>query len=256
MRAKATKTVAAQNMARRAEKLLSGLEAVRQSDRVAKLRFPDPAPCGKTPLTASGLSKSYGSLEIFTDVNLAIDKGSKVVVLGLNGAGKTTLLRMLAGVEQPDTGEVAPGHGLKIGYYAQEHETLDNDRTILENMRSAAPDMDLVEVRKILGSFLFTGDDVEKPAGVLSGGEKTRLALATLVVSSANVLLLDEPTNNLDPASREEILGALRSFTGAVVLVTHDEGAVLALEPERIILLPDGVEDLWNESYGDLVSLA
>jgi ATPase subunit of ABC transporter with duplicated ATPase domains len=177
-------------------------------------------------------------------------------VLGLNGAGKTTLLRMLAGVEQPDTGEVVPGHGLKIGYYAQEHETLDNDRTILENMRSAAPDMDLVEVRKILGSFLFTGDDVEKPAGVLSGGEKTRLALATLVVSSANVLLLDEPTNNLDPASREEILGALRSFTGAVVLVTHDEGAVHALEPERIILLPDGVEDLWNESYGDLVSLA
>jgi ATPase subunit of ABC transporter with duplicated ATPase domains len=256
MRAKATKTVAAQNMARRAEKLLSGLEAVRQSDRVARLRFPDPAPCGKTPLTAAGLSKSYGSLEIFTDVDLAIDKGSKVVVLGLNGAGKTTLLRMLAGVEQPDTGEVVPGHGLKIGYYAQEHETLDNDRTILENMRSAAPDMDLVEVRKILGSFLFTGDDVEKPAGVLSGGEKTRLALATLVVSSANVLLLDEPTNNLDPASREEILGALRSFTGAVVLVTHDEGAVHALEPERIILLPDGVEDLWNESYGDLVSLA
>jgi ATPase subunit of ABC transporter with duplicated ATPase domains len=116
--------------------------------------------------------------------------------------------------------------------------------------------MDLVEVRKILGSFLFTGDDVDKPAGVLSGGEKTRLALATLVVSSANVLLLDEPTNNLDPASREEILGALRSFEGAVVLVTHDEGAVDALQPERIILLPDGVEDLWNESYADLVSLA
>jgi ATPase subunit of ABC transporter with duplicated ATPase domains len=229
---------------------------VRQHDRVTKLRFPTPAPCGKTPLTAEGLSKSYGSLEIFTDVDLAIDKGSRVVVLGLNGAGKTTLLRMLAGVEQPDTGQVVPGHGLKIGYYAQEHETLDADRTILENMRSAAPDMDLVEVRKILGSFLFTGDDVDKPAGVLSGGEKTRLALATLVVSSANVLLLDEPTNNLDPASREEILGALRSFEGAVVLVTHDEGAVDALQPERIILLPDGVEDLWNESYADLVSLA
>jgi ATPase subunit of ABC transporter with duplicated ATPase domains len=205
---------------------------------------------------AEGLSKSYGSLEIFTDVDLAIDKGSKVVVLGLNGAGKTTLLRMLAGVEQPDTGEVIPGYGLKIGYYAQEHETLDSDRTILENMRSAAPDTDLVEIRKILGSFLFSGDDVDKPAGVLSGGEKTRLALATLVVSSANVLLLDEPTNNLDPASREEILGALRSFSGAVVLVTHDEGAVHALEPERIILLPDGVEDLWNEGYADLVSLA
>jgi ATPase subunit of ABC transporter with duplicated ATPase domains len=256
MRAKATKTVAAQNMARRAEKLLSGLEAVRASDKVAKLRFPDPAPCGKTPLTASGLSKSYGSLEIFTDVDLAIDKGSRVVVLGLNGAGKTTLLRLLAGVEKPDTGQVEPGHGLKLGYYAQEHETLDPDRSVLENMRSAAPDMDLVEIRKILGSFLFSGDDVEKPAGVLSGGEKTRLALATLVVSSANVLLLDEPTNNLDPASREEILGALHTFTGAVVLVTHDEGAVEALQPERIILLPDGVEDMWGEDYADLVSLA
>ncbi|MGW7447172.1 ABC-F family ATP-binding cassette domain-containing protein [Kitasatospora sp. NPDC054795] len=256
MRAKATKTVAAQNMARRADKLLSGLEQVRVNDKVAKLRFPEPAPCGKTPLTASGLSKSYGSLEIFTDVDLAIDRGSRVVVLGFNGAGKTTLLRMLAGVEQPDTGEVIPGHGLKIGYYAQEHETLDPERSVLENMRSAAPDTDLVQIRKILGSFLFSGDDVDKPAGVLSGGEKTRLALATLVVSSANVLLLDEPTNNLDPASREEILGALREFSGAVVLVTHDEGAVEALDPERIILLPDGVEDLWNPSYADLVSLA
>ncbi|MER6129527.1 ABC-F family ATP-binding cassette domain-containing protein [Streptomyces sp. NPDC001795] len=256
MRAKATKTVAAQNMARRADKLLAGLEAARQSDKVAKLRFPEPAPCGKTPLTGEGLSKSYGSLEIFTDVDLAIDKGSRVVILGLNGAGKTTLLRLLAGVEQPDTGAVVPGHGLKLGYYAQEHETLDADRTVLENMRSAAPDMDLVEVRKVLGSFLFSGDDVDKPAGVLSGGEKTRLALATLVVSSANVLLLDEPTNNLDPASREEILGALRTYKGAVVLVTHDEGAVEALQPERIILLPDGVEDLWGSDYADLVALA
>ncbi|MFI8852202.1 ABC-F family ATP-binding cassette domain-containing protein [Streptomyces sp. 891-h] len=256
MRAKATKAVAAKNMARRAEKLLSGLEGERQSDKVAKLRFPDPAPCGKTPLMAEDLSKSYGSLEIFTGVDLAIDRGSRVVILGLNGAGKTTLLRLLAGVEEPDTGKVVPGHGLKLGYYAQEHETLDPDRTVLENMRSAAPDMDLVAIRKTLGSFLFSGDDVDKPAGVLSGGEKTRLALATLVVSSANVLLLDEPTNNLDPASREEILGALHTFTGAVVLVTHDEGAVEALQPERIIMLPDGVEDLWGAEYADLVALA
>ncbi|WP_431983635.1 ABC-F family ATP-binding cassette domain-containing protein [Streptomyces qinglanensis] len=256
MRAKATKAVAAKNMARRAEKLLSGLEGERQSDKVAKLRFPDPAPCGKTPLMAEDLSKSYGSLEIFTGVDLAVDRGSRVVILGLNGAGKTTLLRLLAGVEEPDTGKVVPGHGLKLGYYAQEHETLDPERTVLENMRSAAPDMDLVEIRKTLGSFLFSGDDVDKPAGVLSGGEKTRLALATLVVSSANVLLLDEPTNNLDPASREEILGALHTFTGAVVLVTHDEGAVAALEPERIIMLPDGVEDLWGQEYADLVALA
>jgi ATPase subunit of ABC transporter with duplicated ATPase domains len=256
MRAKATKATAAQNMAKRAERLIASVEGERRNDKVAKLRFPEPAPCGKTPLSATGLSKSYGSLEIFTDVDLAVDRGSRVVILGLNGAGKTTLLRLLAGVEPPDTGEVVPGHGLRIGYYAQEHETLDPERTVLANMQSAAPDMPELEVRRILGSFLFTGDDVDKPAGVLSGGEKTRLALAALVVSSANVLLLDEPTNNLDPASRAEILGALSRYAGAVVLVTHDEGAVDALAPERLILLPDGIEDLWGDEYADLVALA
>ncbi|RAN74278.1 ABC transporter [Bacillus sp. SRB_336] len=256
MRAKATKAVAAQNMAKRAERLLAGLEDVRAQDKVAALRFPDPSPCGKTPLMAEGLSKSYGSLEIFTDVSLAIDRGSKVVILGLNGAGKTTLLRMLAGVSQPDTGEIIPGHGLKVGYYAQEHDTLDVTRTVLENMRASAGTMNDAEVRGILGSFLFSGDDVNKPAGVLSGGEKTRLALATIVASSANVLLLDEPTNNLDPASRAEILGALKNYSGAVVLVSHDEGAVEALDPERVVLLPDGDEDLWSRDYLDLITLA
>ena len=256
MRAKATKAVAAQNMARRAEKLLAGLDEGRVADRVARIRFPEPASCGRTPLMARGLSKSYGSEEVFTDVDLAVDRGSRVVVLGLNGAGKTTLLRILSGLEKPDTGDILPGHGLRLGYYAQEHETLDTSRTVVENLRSAAPDLTDTQVRGVLGSFLFSGDDADKPAGVLSGGEKTRLALAILVVSSANVLLLDEPTNNLDPASREEILAALRSFAGAVVLVTHDEGAVTALSPERVLLLPDGDEDLWNDGYAELVALA
>src|SRR5699024_2078359 len=183
-------------------------------------------------------------------------RGARVVVIGLNGAGKTTLLRLLAGVDEADAGEVLPGHGLKIGYYAQEHDTLDLDATVVENLRHAAPDLTDTEVRSVLGSFLFSGDDADKPTKVLSGGEKTRLALATLVVSSANVLLLDEPTNNLDPASREEILGALRNYEGAVVMVTHDEGAVDALTPERVLLLPDGDEDLWNDTYRELVALA
>jgi ATPase subunit of ABC transporter with duplicated ATPase domains len=256
MRAKATKAQAAKNMQRRAERMLAGVQAERQADRVAKLRFPTPVPCGKTPLTAEGLSKSYGSLEVFTDVDVAVDRGSRVVILGLNGAGKTTLLRLLGGIETPDTGKVTPGHGLRLGYYAQEHETLQTERSLLEHMRTAAPDLTDTEHRKVLGSFLFSGDDVEKPAGVLSGGEKTRLALALLVVSGANVLLLDEPTNNLDPASREEVLDALRAFKGAIVLVTHDEGAVEALSPERVIVLPDGTEDTWSEDFADLVALA
>src|SRR5262249_57119575 len=138
--------------------------------------------------------------------DLAIDKGSRVVVLGLNGAGKTTLLRILGGIDQPDTGVVTPGHGLKLGYYAQEHETLDTSRTVLQNMRSAAPSLTDTETRSVLGSFLFSGEDVDKPARVLSVGGKTRLALAILVVSSANVLLLDEPADYLDPASRDDVL--------------------------------------------------
>ncbi len=256
MRAKATKARAAQGMQRRAGRLLAGVSAERAPQRVARIRFPEPAPCGRVPLAAAGLSKSYGSLEVFTDVSVAVDRGARIVVLGLNGAGKTTLLRLLAGLEKPDTGEVSPGHGLRLGYYAQEHETLDGRRTVLENMRTAAPDLPGAEQRRILGSFLFPGDAVDKPASVLSGGEKTRLALALLVVSGANVLLLDEPTNNLDPASRHEILAALRRYQGAIVLVTHDEGAVEALSPERVILLPDGVEDIWNEGLADLVTLA
>jgi ATPase subunit of ABC transporter with duplicated ATPase domains len=210
----------------------------------------------QTPLTAEDLSKSYGSLEVFTDVDVAVDRGARIVILGLNGAGKTTLLRLLNGLEPPDTGRVTHGHGLRLGYYAQEHETLDGERTVLENMRAAAPEQPDGELRGILGSFLFSGDAVAKPAAVLSGGEKTRLALALLVVSGANVLLLDEPTNNLDPASRAEILTALRRYRGAIVLVTHDEGAVEALAPERVILLPDGIEDSWSEGLSDLVALA
>ncbi|MBB3666163.1 MULTISPECIES: ABC-F family ATP-binding cassette domain-containing protein [Prauserella salsuginis group] len=254
--AKATKAVAAKNMARRADEMLSNLDEERQSDKVAKIKFPAPASCGKTPLTAEGLSKSYGSLEIFTGVDLAIDRGSKVVVLGLNGAGKTTLLRLLGGMEKPDTGSMIPGHGMRIGYYAQEHETLDHDSSVWDNIRHLAPDTGAQELRTLLGSFLFSGEQLDQPAGTLSGGEKTRLALAGLVSSAANVLLLDEPTNNLDPASREQVLDALRSYTGAVVLVTHDPGAVEALEPERVILLPDGTEDHWSADYLELVQLA
>lgn len=256
MGAKATKAVAAQNMAKRADKLMANLDAERVSDKVAHIRFPEPAPCGKTPLMAKNLTKMYGSLEIFAGVDLAIDRGSRVVVLGLNGAGKTTLLRILAGTERSDSGQIEPGHGLRIGYFAQEHDTLDDRASVWENIRHAAPDTGEQELRSLLGAFMFTGPQLEQPAGTLSGGEKTRLALAGLVSSAANVLLLDEPTNNLDPISREQVLDALRSYKGAVVLVTHDPGAAEALSPERVILLPDGTEDHWSQEYLELIQLA
>jgi ATPase subunit of ABC transporter with duplicated ATPase domains len=256
MGAKATKAVAAQNMLRRAERMIAELDDERVADKVAKIRFPTPAVCGRTPLVAKGLSKNYGSLEIFTGVDLAIDKGSRVVVLGLNGAGKTTLLRILAGVEKADAGVIEPGHGLRLGYFAQEHDTIDGSASVWENIRHAAPDTGEQDLRGLLGAFMFTGPQLDQPAGTLSGGEKTRLALAGLVASTANVLLLDEPTNNLDPASREQVLDALRSYVGAVVLVTHDPGAAEALDPQRVVLLPDGTEDFWSEEYRDLIELA
>ncbi|AKK11142.1 ABC-F family ATP-binding cassette domain-containing protein [Corynebacterium uterequi] len=255
--AKATKAAAAKQMLARAERMMNSLDEVRVADKVAHISFPEPAPCGKTPMYAKGLTKMYGSLEVFAGVDLAIDKGSRVVVLGYNGAGKTTLLKLLAGVERTDgEGGIVSGHGLKIGYFAQEHDTIDGAASVWENTIAACPDADEQNLRSLLGAFMFSGDKLEQRAGTLSGGEKTRLALATLVSSRANVLLLDEPTNNLDPISREQVLDALKTYTGAVVLVTHDPGAVRALEPERVIIMPEGDEDLWSDEYMEIVELA
>ncbi|UCM87870.1 ABC-F family ATP-binding cassette domain-containing protein [Streptomyces marincola] len=256
MRSHVATAVAARNMARRADTMLRELEPVRRAERVARVRLPVPAPCGRVPLAAAGLAKAYGEHHVFDGIDLAVDRGSRVVVLGLNGAGKTTLLRVLAGELTPDRGHVVRGHGLRLGYFAQEHETLAPTSTVFEALSSAAPELTHGEVRQVLGAFLFRGDDVDKPTGVLSGGEKTRLALACLVHSGANVLLLDEPTNNLDPLSRDEVLGAVSDYPGAIVMVTHDRGAVEALRPDRVLILPDGDEDLWNDEYADLVSLA
>ncbi|MFC6883761.1 MULTISPECIES: ABC-F family ATP-binding cassette domain-containing protein [Actinomadura] len=256
MRARSATAVRAKDMARRADRMLAGLEPVRRAGKVARIRLPEPAPCGRTPLGAVSLAKAYGPLPVLTGVDLAVDRGSRLAVLGLNGAGKTTLLKILAGREAPDSGRVVRGHGLRLGYFAQEHDTLDPERTVRQNLAAAAPGLADAEARHILGSFLFTGDDADKPAAVLSGGEKTRLALAGLVASRANVLLLDEPTNNLDPESREEVLAAVDAYRGAVVMVTHDESAIEALRPDRVLLLPDAVEDLWNPGYADLVTLS
>ncbi|MFF7794535.1 ATP-binding cassette domain-containing protein [Streptomyces sp. NPDC007991] len=253
MRARVSTAVAARNMARRADRMLADLEPARRAEKTARIRLPEPAPCGRIPLGAVSLTRSYGGQQILRGVDLAVDRGSRLVVLGPNGAGKTTLLRILAGQDTPDSGRVVHGHGLRLGYFAQEHDTLDPELTVREHLAGAAPHLADGEVRQVLGAFLFSGDDAGKRVGVLSGGEKTRLALAGLVHSGANVLLLDEPTNNLDPASRAEVLAAVGTYPGAIVMVTHDEGAVDALRPDRVLLLPEAEEDLWSDDYRELV---
>ncbi|UUS34252.1 MULTISPECIES: ABC-F family ATP-binding cassette domain-containing protein [Streptomyces] len=255
MKARSSTAVTARSMARRADRMLAALEPARRVEKVARIRLPEPLPCGRTPLGAVRLTKAYGGRTVLGGVDLAVDRGSRLVVLGPNGAGKTTLLRILAGVEVPDGGRVVRGHGLRLGYFAQEHDTLLSGRTVRDNLAAAAPHLTDGEVRGVLGAFLFTGDDADKPAGVLSGGERTRLALAGLVHSGANVLLLDEPTNHLDPASRAEVLAAVGSYPGALVMVTHDEGALDALRPDRVLLLPDGDEDLWSDDHRELLAL-
>jgi ATPase subunit of ABC transporter with duplicated ATPase domains len=180
MRAHVSTAVAAKNMDRRADRLLAGLEPVRQAEKVARIRLPEPAPCGRIPLGAVALTKSYGGLRVLGGVDLAVDRGSRLVILGPNGSGKTTLLRLLAGHEGPDSGRVVRGHGLRVGYFAQEHDTLDPAGTVRGHLAAVAPHLTDGEVRRVLGSFLFTGDDADKRVSVLSGGEKTRLALAGL----------------------------------------------------------------------------
>src|SRR5699024_6249671 len=241
--AKANEARAAKQMVARDDRMLGPLDEVRAEDKVAAIRFTNPAPCGKTPLFANGLTQMYGSPGICAGVDLAIDKGSRVVVLGFNGAGKTTRLKLLAGVERTDgEGGIVTGHGLKIGYFAQEHDTIDGSKSVWQNAIDACPDADEQELRSLLGAFMFSGEQLDQPAGTLSGGEKTRLARATLVSSRANVLLLDAPTNTPDPQPRAAVLDALRTYEGAVVLVAHAPGPVPALVPERVIVLPDGVE--------------
>ncbi len=244
----------ASTMATRAERLRGELVEVAARGKGVTVRFPQPAPSGRTPLRAEGLAKAFGETVVFVDVSLDLDRGETMILLGLNGAGKTTLLRILAGVETSDLGEVTVGSGVTVGYYAQEHEQIVDGRTVLDHLR-AVSDLPDGELRSLLGHFLLA-DKVDQDAATLSGGEKTKLALAMLVTSRPNVLLLDEPTNNLDPQAKEALLAALAAYEGTVVLVSHDTDFVAALEPDRAVLMPEGSVRFFDESLLDLVALA
>jgi ATPase subunit of ABC transporter with duplicated ATPase domains len=204
---------------------------------------------------ATGLTKSFGGPPVFEDVSFALERGERLLIMGLNGAGKTTLLRILAGQSEASAGGFSTGLGVLPGYYAQEHEGIRPGVDVLTHMRDAS-DAAERELRALLGMFGLVGEIAFQDASTLSGGEKTKLALAQLVAGRHNLLLLDEPTNNLDPPSREAIGQALAAWPGAMLLVSHDVGFVTELAPDRVLVMPDGTEDRWSDDLLDLVAMA
>ncbi|MGA0117049.1 MAG: ABC-F family ATP-binding cassette domain-containing protein [Ilumatobacteraceae bacterium] len=257
--AKATKATMAHSIEKRIARIESESTGVRKKDRVLNVKFPDPPQSGVTVVTATGLSKGYGGPPVFEDVSFDLGRGERLLVLGLNGAGKTSLLRILAGATDANIGNFEWGYQVSVGYFAQEHDTLDPYQSLLWHMRRELPTgspLTETQLRALLGMFGLQGEKVFQESGSLSGGEKTKLALAMLMVGRNNVLLLDEPTNNLDPQSREAVAGALENWKGSIIMVSHDEEFVERLNPTKVILLPDGEVDYFSPEWLELVSLS
>ena len=231
--AKATKASMAHSIEKRIVRLEGTKVEAPRAGRSVHVRFPPPPPPGRLVMEGTGLAVRYGDLEVFHDVDVVVERGERLLIMGLNGAGKTSLLRVLAGDRPADAGGVTLGHNVVTGYYAQEHEGIHPGRTILEHLREQVPLAAETDLRAIVGAMGLTGDKVHQDAGTLSGGEKTKLALGILVAGRHNLLLLDEPTNNLDPGSRVAVAEGLRGWPGSIVLVSHDAAFVrdLAARP-------------------------
>jgi ATPase subunit of ABC transporter with duplicated ATPase domains len=257
--AKATKASLAHSMEKRIARLSDERVQAPKQTRAISVRFPDPPSCGQTVIVAERLCKAYGGPPVFEDVAFDLGRGERLLVLGLNGAGKTSLLRILAGEAKADLGRFAYGHNVVTGYYAQEHDNLDPTTSVLDNLRNDVPPgimLTETELRGLLGMMGLSGHKVFQDAGTLSGGEKTKLALAMLMVGRNNLLLLDEPTNNLDPPSRRAVADALTAWKGSIVFVSHDTDFVTQLAPTKVLLMPDGDVDYFSDDWLELVSLA
>ncbi len=207
------------------EKMLQKIERVEKPleyEKTMSFTLTPSLTSGNDVLTVTDFAKSFGENHLFSDISFEIKRGEKVAIIGQNGTGKTTLLKMIQGLVPVDCGTAVTGANVEIGYYDQEHQVLNNDKTIFEEIQDDYPDLTHTAIRNVLAAFLFTGDDVFKPIHLLSGGEKGRISLAKLMLSKANFLLLDEPTNHLDITSREILETALNNYTGTVLYVSHD----------------------------------
>ncbi len=253
-RYQASKAALVQSRIKHLEKL-ERLPPPAGGNRSVRFRFPACPRSGRAVLRLENARKQYGDLVVYEDLDLTIERGQKVALVGPNGAGKSTLIRMLAGVEEPTSGERHLGHNVELGYFAQDQSAaLDSNKTVLEETTNAAPFEMAPQVRQLLGAFLFSGEAVDKPIRVLSGGERHRLALALLLLRTTNCLLLDEPTNHLDMNAKAVLLGALRAYTGTVIIVAHDR-YILDKLPEQVIEVGAGHATRYMGNYEDYLRL-
>ncbi|MGH9045706.1 MAG: ATP-binding cassette domain-containing protein, partial [Acidimicrobiales bacterium] len=239
---------------RQVKKLQGSRTEVIKRERKVTFNLPEPARAGGIVLTVRDLAVAYGDHKVLADVGLVVDRGDRVVVIGRNGVGKSSLLRCLSGVQEPTAGAVELGYRVDIGYFAQEHEQIDLERSALENIDDSVLVKE-TERRSLLGSFGLSGSTTAQPAGSLSGGERARLSLAMLSAGQANVLVLDEPTNNLDPASVTAVGAMLGAWKGTIVAVSHDGPFVEALGPTHALHLPEERYGFWREEYLDQVEV-
>jgi ATP-binding cassette subfamily F protein 3 len=248
-RAQATKAKQVQSRIKELEKI-ERIE-IPEDEPVIHFRFPQPPPSGRTVVEAEGLSKSYGEKQVLRNVRFTIERGDRVALVGVNGAGKSTLIKLMTGVESPTSGTVKLGHNVVSEYFAQDqYKVLDGDSRMLDDMSRAAVKVPESELRSLLGCFLFSGDDVFKPLGVLSGGERNRYALARILVSPSNFLLLDEPTNHLDMRAKDVLLEAIASFSGTVIFVSHDRYFIDRLAT-RVLEVENGTVLTYEGNYED-----
>ncbi len=252
----ASRARVAKSLDSRAERIRDTLDETPKRGQTVKVtaKMPDPLPCGRIVVEADGLCKGFGTHTVFEDVEFVIERGERFLVAGLNGAGKTTLLQLLSGRAATDLGSVVYSDRVSIGYFAQEHEELDFAASPLE--QTIAKGLALTDAMATLAAFGLAGEVVRQPSGTLSGGEKTKLALALLVAGRHNLLLLDEPTNNLDPESRNAISKSLSQWKGTMICVTHDANFARMLNPDRVLMLPEGTIDYFSDEYLELIELA
>jgi len=244
-RAKASKATQAQAKLKQIERM-DKIEAPEESNRVVRFQFPQPARSGRRVIALRDIDHAYGETVVYRKMKFEAERGQRIVLVGPNGAGKSTLMKLLAGVLPVQQGAREPGLNVKIGYYAQHRvEMLQSNRTVLEEASSIERPLTEQFIRTVLGSFLFTGDDVFKPVRVLSGGEKSRLALVKLLLDPPNVLLMDEPTTHLDMASIEALINALKPFEGTLIFISHDvyfirqlAHAVLHVQDGKLTMFP------------------